>query len=267
MINSKQRPSLRAFDECGERMAKGTAKAATIKQTSDAGERPEAGVRRHGGRYIYEELRKQILTLKLKPGAPLDEISLAEQFGLSRSPVRDALARLVSEGLVTILPNRTTLVTPFEIEEFPKYISALDLIQRAVSRLAAIHRSEADLVRIRQADEAYMRAVESGDLQAMSETNKAFHMVIAHAANNPYFVGYYERLLGEGQRLIHLHFDFTVSSPGATKLGRDHEELIRAIEKKEADRAERLAHEHTMLFQKRFLDYMRQNMTESMVLV
>ncbi|PAU65207.1 GntR family transcriptional regulator, partial [Pseudomonas indica] len=64
---------------------------------------------------MYEELRKQILTLQLKPGAQLDEVSLAAQFGVSRSPVRDALARLISEGLVTILPNRTTLVTPFEI--------------------------------------------------------------------------------------------------------------------------------------------------------
>lgn len=93
----------------------------------------ESGGRRHGGRYIYEELRRQILTLKLKPGVQLDEVSLAAQFGLSRSPVRDALARLVTEGLVTILPNRTTLVTPFEIEEFPNYIAALDLIQRAVT--------------------------------------------------------------------------------------------------------------------------------------
>ncbi|MPW11062.1 FCD domain-containing protein [Paraburkholderia sp. CNPSo 3155] len=213
---------------------------------------------------MYEELRKQILTLQLKPGAPLDEVSLAAQFGLSRSPVRDALARLISEGLVTILPNRTTLVTPFEIEEFPKYISALDLIQRAVTRLAALHRTETDLVRIRKADDQYMQAVESGDFQALTETNKALHIAIAHAANNPYFIGYYERLLGEGQRLSHLHFDFTVTSPTATKLGRDHADLIEAIERKDADMAEKLAHEHTMLFQKRFLDYMRQNMTESM---
>jgi DNA-binding GntR family transcriptional regulator len=253
MINLNARPAFRAHDYGGEAMSKGT--------------ETESTVRRHGGRYIYEELRKQILTLKLKPGAPLDEVSLAAQFGLSRSPVRDALARLISEGLVTILPNRTTLVTPFEIEEFPKYISALDLIQRAVTRLAAQHRTDEDLKCIRKADEDYMQAVASGDFQAMSETNKAFHMAIAHAANNPYFVGYYERLLGEGQRLLHLHFDYTVTSPTATKLGRDHAEMIDVIERKDADLAEKLAHEHTMLFQKRFLDYMRQNMTESMAIL
>lgn len=229
---------------------------------------PAGGAKRHGGRYIYEELRKQILTLKLKPGMPLDEVSLAAQFGLSRSPVRDALARLISEGLVTILPNRTTLVTPFEIEEFPNYISALDLIQRAVTRLAAMQRTDDDLLRIREADAAYLEAVGTGDFQAMSERNKAFHMAIAEAGKNPYFISYYEKLLGEGQRLLHLHFDYIISAASTTtRLGRDHDEMVNAIAARKPDEAERAAHEHTMLFQRRFLAYMQQNLTESMSVV
>ncbi|UVJ42145.1 GntR family transcriptional regulator [Pseudomonas sp. LS1212] len=224
-----------------------------------------AGAKRHGGRYIYEELRKQILTLKLKPGMPLDEVSLAAQFGLSRSPVRDALARLISEGLVTILPNRTTLVTPFEIEEFPNYISALDLIQRAVTRLAALQRTDDDLARIREADAAYLEAVTTGDFQAMSERNKAFHMAIAEAGKNPYFISYYEKLLGEGQRLLHLHFDYIISTAStSTRLGRDHDDIVNAIAARKPDEAEQAAHEHTMLFQRRFLAYMQQNLTEKM---
>lgn len=220
------------------------------------------GAKRHGGRYIYEELRKQILTLKLKPGMPLDEVSLAAQFGLSRSPVRDALARLISEGLVTILPNRTLLVTPFEIEEFPNYIAALDLIQRVVTRLAAIQRTDDDLERIRAADAAYLAAVGTGDFQAMSEMNKAFHMTIAEAGKNPYFISYYEKLLGEGQRLLHLHFDYIISAASTTsRLGRDHDEIIEAIAARQADAAEQAAHEHTMLFQRRFLAYLQQNLT------
>jgi DNA-binding GntR family transcriptional regulator len=254
MMNVKARPSVRARSDIGEEMS---------KTATDV----EAGVRRHGGKYIYEELRKQILTLRLKPGTPLDEVSLAEQFGLSRSPVRDALAHLSGEGLVTILPNRTTLVAPFEIEGFPKYISALDLIQRAVTRLAAIHRTGNDLALIRQSDEAFVVAIDSGDFQAMSETNKSLHMAIARAANNPYFLTYYERLLGEGQRLLHLHFGYLNSLPTATRVHRDHAEIIEAIASRDAEKAEALAHEHTMLFQKRFLDYMRQNMTEEMVVL
>lgn len=224
----------------------------------------ENGGRRHGGRYIYEELRKQILTLKLKPGAPLDEVSLAAQFGLSRSPVRDALARLVTEGLVTMLPNRTTLVTPFEIEEFPNYIAALDLIQRAVTRLAALQRTDEDLRRIREAETAYMASLCGADFQAMTELNKNLHMEIARAGKNPYLTSHYERLLGEGQRLSHLHFDFILSPAGSSGMGRDHGEIVEAIATRDADTAEQAAHEHTMLFQRRFLDYMQQNLTARM---
>jgi DNA-binding GntR family transcriptional regulator len=179
--------------------------------------------------------------------------------------VRDALACLISEGLVTILPNRTLLVTPFEIEEFPNYISALDLIQRAVTRLAALQRSDDDLVRIRAADAAYLAAVGTGDFQAMAERNKDFHMAIAEAGKNPYFISYYEKLLGEGQRLLHLHFDYIISAAStSTCLGRDHDEIINAIEARKPDETENAAHEHTMLFQRRFLAYLQQNLTEKM---
>lgn len=222
--------------------------------------------RRHGGRYIYETLRKQILTLQLKPGLPLDEVSLASQFELSRSPVRDALARLVTEGLVTILPNRTTIVTPFEIEEFPNYVAALDLVQRAVTRLAAQRRSDEELARIRAADADYLHAITQGDFQAMSELNKVFHLEIARAGGNRYLTDYYERLLGEGQRLIHLHFDHLVQSASTHKLGRDHDDIINAITARNAEAADQAAHEHTMLFQRRFLDYMQQNLTAVMKL-
>jgi len=227
----------------------------------------QGSAKRHGGRYIYEELRRQILTLQLKPGSQLDEVSLAAQFGVSRSPVRDALARLISEGLVTILPNRTTLVAPFEIEEFPKYIAALDLIQRAVTRLAAINRTEKDLQLIRQANNAYIAALGNGTFQAMSELNKAFHMEIARAGHNPYLTSYYEKLLGEGQRLLHLHFDFIVSSQSLTRADQDHDSIIEAIANRQADLAEEASHEHTILFRDRFLEFMKQNLTKAVSLL
>ncbi|BAP43147.1 GntR family transcriptional regulator [Pseudomonas sp. StFLB209] len=222
-----------------------------------------SAARRHGGRQLYDELRLQILTLRLKPGTPLDEVSLAAQFGVSRSPVRDALARLVSEGLVTILANRTALVTPFEINEFPKYIAAIDLTQRAVTRLAALNRSEADLQRICQANIDYIQALDSGNFQNMSELNKAFHMQIARAGRNAYLTHAYEKLLGEGQRLLHLHFDFIMSTQSHSTPHQDHERIIQALTRRDPEAAEAAASEHTLLFRDRFLAFMKQNMTRS----
>ncbi len=132
-----------------------------------------------------------------------------------------------------------------------------------MTRLAALHRTDEDLVRIRAADAAYLDAVSAGDFQAMSETNKALHMAIAEAGKNPYFISYYEKLLGEGQRLLHLHFDYIVSTASAP-IGRDHDEIVDAIQARNADEAEKAAHEHTMLFQRRFLAYLQQNLTAKM---
>ncbi|MCL2896558.1 GntR family transcriptional regulator [Brenneria tiliae] len=227
----------------------------------------ESQGRRHAGRYIYDTLRKQILTLRLRPGTQLDEISLAAQFGLSRSPVRDALARLAAESLVTILPNRTTIVTPFEIEEFPNYIAALDLMQRAVTRLAALQRTDEELEHIRAANTLYMQAVASDDFSLMTEKNKIFHLAVAKAGKNHYLSSHYERLLEEGQRLQHLQFEHMARGDAPMKLGRDHDEMIEAIAGKNPDVAERSAHEHTMLFQSRFLYFMQQNLIKDMSII
>ncbi|UYG09002.1 GntR family transcriptional regulator [Halomonas sp. M4R1S46] len=219
--------------------------------------------KRHGGRYIYETLRQRILTLELKPGSPLDEVSLAEHFNLSRSPVRDALARLMSEGLVTVLSNRSAIVKPIEFDELPRYIDALDLVQRAVTRLAARHRTASDLEEICAKNQEYMEAVNQSDFRMMSEKNKEFHLRISEAAGNPYFTQYYETLLDEGQRLIHLQLNFIVSDLDR-QIGNDHEAIIRAIEERDVNRAEEAAHEHTELFRKRFIDYLNKSHVDEM---
>jgi len=107
---------------------------------------------------------------------------------------------------VTSLPSRTTIVTPIEIAELANYIAALDLIQRAVIRLAALNHTAGELQRTARANDRYLEAIAKGDFQGVADRDKAFHLEIAQAAHNPYFCSYYEWLLGEGQRLSHLHF-------------------------------------------------------------
>ncbi|MCY1358974.1 FCD domain protein [compost metagenome] len=131
-----------------------------------------------------------------------------------------------------------------------------------MTRLAALNRSEKDLERIRAANAAYVQALSKGNFQEMSERNKAFHLEIAKAGRNPYLTRYYEKLLGEGQRLLHLHFDFIVSSQSLTSPDQDHDNIIEAIANQQADEAEAASHEHTLLFRDRFLEFMKQNLTK-----
>ena len=75
------------------------------KQTADNKPRSKGS----GTAYVYEKLKAEILTLEIAPGSPLEETLLAQRFGMSRSPVREALVRLSADGLVSMLSNRSTL--------------------------------------------------------------------------------------------------------------------------------------------------------------
>jgi DNA-binding GntR family transcriptional regulator len=212
-------------------------------------------------RTVYESLRRDILSLKLRPGQLLDETSLADRFNLSRSPVREALIRLSGDDLVTILPNRSTIVSPLEIRSIPKYVEALDLAQRINTRLAAQLRTAGDLDRMEQRQREFVAAVKSGDHLAMSEANKQFHMAIAIAGQNPFFIDFYERLLDQGRRMLHMHFEFLERTHEGYLLTDEHDEMLAAIAARNVERADGLAHAHTRQFQENFFQFMRENYT------
>jgi DNA-binding GntR family transcriptional regulator len=212
---------------------------------------------------VYEALRHDILSLALAPGELLDEMGLSRRFGFSRSPIREALIRLSGDGLVVNLPNRTTIVAPVDIARFPQYVDALDLAQRINTRLAAELRTDQDIKEIEAAQQGFIAAVNSRDHLAMSEDNKHFHMAIARAGRNPYFASFYEKLLDEGRRILHLHFDYIEKTNDGRLLTDEHEEMIGAIRARDVARADRLAHDHSRQFRDRFLDFLRANYTSS----
>ena len=223
-------------------------------------------VRGTGMRFAYETLRDEILTLALAPGQLLDETTLADRFGMSRSPVREALIRLAGEELVVMLPNRSTIVAPLDVTAFPKYVEALDLAQRVNTRLAAGLRSEEDLVAIAAAQVRFEAAVATGNHLAMSEANKGFHMAIAAAGKNPFLAGFYERLLDQGRRILHLHFDYIERTSDGYLLTGEHVEMLEAIRARDVEQADRLAHAHTRQFRDNFIRFMAQNYGASMPL-
>jgi DNA-binding GntR family transcriptional regulator len=212
-------------------------------------------------RNVYDSLRTDILSLTLAPGSLLDENTLAERFSLSRSPVREALIRLAGEELVVTLPNRSTIVAPLEIERFPKYVEALDLAQRMNTRLAAELRTDADVKLLVRRQRDFEDAVGEGEHLVMSETNKEFHMAIARAGQNSFLASFYDRLLNQGRRMLHLHFQFLERTGDGVLLTDEHNEMIEAIRNKDVARADELAHAHTRQFRDNFMDFMKENYT------
>lgn len=223
-------------------------------------------VKGSGWRTVYETLRNEILTLTLQPGQLLDENTLAERFGMSRSPVREALIRLAGEELVVTLSNRSTIVAPIEVRTFPKYVEALDIAQRMTTRLAAALRTAADLKQIASRQQSFETAVQANDYLEMSEANKQFHLAIAKAGKNPYFTSFYERLLNQGQRMLHLHFEYIERTQDSYLLTDEHNQMFEAIRAKDVDLADQLAHAHTRQFQDNFINFMRENYTSDVSL-
>lgn len=219
-----------------------------------------------GWRSVYDALRGEILTLKLLPGQLLDEQTLALRFDMSRSPVREALIRLAGEDLVVTLPNRSTIVAPLDLATFPKYIDALDIAQRMNTRLAAQFRTDEDLRLIAKAQKKFESAIRTGSHLAMSETNRDFHVAIAQAGRNPYLAGFYERLLDQGRRMLHMHFEFLERTSEGYLLTGEHDEMVEAIRLRDVAKADELAHAHTRQFRDNFIEFMRDNYTTDVAL-
>jgi DNA-binding GntR family transcriptional regulator len=190
-----------------------------------------------GASYVHEQLKNKILHLELMPGTLLDETDISRQFGVSRSPVREALIRLSAEGLVQNFRNRTAIVAQFDIASLPAYFDAMQLLYRLSARLAAQNPNLPNLEQLRRDHEEHERAIRKRDIRSMVRLNREFHMAIAEMAGNPFIAGWISGILDQGQRLLGLygmHLPERVSG----EFLKPHREIIAAIARKDPDGAE-----------------------------
>lgn len=206
---------------------------------------------------VCDALRREILTLQLEPGSPLDETGLSQRFDVSRSPIREALNRLLAERLVEARPNRSMIVAPVDIANFAAFIEALDLQQRHATRLAARHRTISDVEHLWRLAEAYNNAAPKGDALEILQANYDFHLAVAVTGKNPYVIRHYGELLSQARRLLHIHIEFRKRQDERTVLDDQHRDFVAAIEDGDADRADAVAHAHSMQFHDRFLQALR----------
>lgn len=196
-----------------------------------------------GAKLVYDTLRDEILDLALPPGSPVDEAQLAERFDMSRTPIREALVRLSGEGLIDTLPNRSTMVANIDFLNMHAYFDALTLMYRVTTQLAAKHHRPRDLEIVEERQAEFAKAVLAQDALAMISTNADFHLAIAEAGRNVYFVGIFKRLLDEGRRLLRLYYQSYRDRLPHHHV-EEHDEIIAAIAARDAALAERLAREH-----------------------
>ena len=190
---------------------------------------------------VFERLREMIIALELAPGAVLARADLADQFGVSQTPVRDALIKLSEEGLVDIFPQHATAVSRIDIEQavqahFLRKSIELEiagtLAERADALLVAQLRAQADL-------QSALASAE--DYDAFIDADREFHRLMYVAAGVPDLFDLQRRRSGHVDRLRRLHLPTQGKSRAVV---RDHRRIVDAIESGDADLARQRVREH-----------------------
>lgn len=187
---------------------------------------------------VYDEIRDAIVAGAIVPGQVLSENQLAADFGTSRTPVREALHRLEIEALVERLP-RGVRVRETSPEEIIDIYDVRITLEGAAARAAAERATELDRRRLRAAQDAMV--VAGDDAKARAASNRQFHEAIWAASHSPTLVDLLRRLN------VHLVRYPTTTLQGDARWAAvltEHEELLAAIEARDASRAREIAETH-----------------------
>jgi DNA-binding GntR family transcriptional regulator len=204
---------------------------------------------------IYGEIREKILSMEFAPSSVIDEAGIVQKSGVSRTPVREAIIRLVSEGLL-LRDGRQVRVASFDISQLRDVFEGLMLLSRALHRLAALRREPAHLTAMWKALQIFEAEAESPDEARLSEANHHFHMEVAKAAASIVLHGFYETVSIDTLRLSRQCFIVGaragyVGDDHLKQTMQDHRDLFAAIEAGDGDEADRVAQRHTVLFRER----------------
>ncbi|MGF7177396.1 GntR family transcriptional regulator [Azospirillum doebereinerae] len=190
---------------------------------------------------IYRELRADIVGMHRKPGEPIVERLIAETYGVSRTPVREALLRLADDGLVEIFPQSGTFVARIPLDALPEAIVIRTALEGAAVRYAAQRATGSQIAALR-ANLVLQRESEAAeDLNGFHEADERFHALIAEIAGFPGLWGFAQQVKVHVDRYRRL----TLPEPG--RIGHvidEHAAVVDAIADRDATRAERCMAEH-----------------------
>lgn len=182
---------------------------------------------------VLDELRHQIITGSYRPGERLTEERLAVDFGVSRSPVREALRVLAGEGLVTLNPRRGATVSTPTAKGTRDLLGVRVRLEPLAARLAAERATASDIATLRRNLEASQAATEAEDFDQVATLNTDLHMEVVRIADSQWLTAFGRPMY------VHVQWVFRVSATlRAPHSWREHIALVDAIESGDPDRAE-----------------------------
>lgn len=177
---------------------------------------------------VYLTLKKAIINLELEPEQRLHDKELAEKFGISRTPVREALKRLEDEGLVESIPGSVTRVAPLHLEEAKHAFPVVAVLHSLAARMAVPLLQESDMEELEFSNKTLLAAIEKKDIIKAIEADEMFHNVFLDVAGNPEIIHALERSMSKIQRLEISQF----TSENGLKSVEQHRQIIEACKNK-----------------------------------
>jgi DNA-binding GntR family transcriptional regulator len=190
---------------------------------------------------VADRLRDQIFAKQLAPGSWLDEQSLAEQFGISRTPMREAIKALASEGLVTMKMRRGAYVTEVNRSDLVQIFTVLSLLEGQAAKEAALKATEDELNLLDHLHHRLETAAADRDIEQFFEINVKIHELIQQIAGNRWMNGVIDDL----RKVLKLHRKDSLTSTGRLQNSLiEHREILRAILKRDELAAEAAMRKH-----------------------
>ncbi len=208
-----------------------------FRETMGDGSRRSGSVPQVQRRTITEEvlgrLRELLLQGVLKPGTRIDQAELAASFGVSTVPVREALLRLQSAGLVEVIPHRGVFVAEVSVEELLDIYTTRELLEEQAARLAAANLTESAVGQLEQLANRMQTAASRKQLDDLLALNREFHFTIYRAAKRRHLLQLIEQLWDLSTRYAHLQLHAVPDR--ASEALYEIRSIVSACERKDAD--------------------------------
>lgn len=193
-----------------------------------------------------QAIKHRVLTLDLAPGAVLDETLLAEEYGLSRTPLREVLQGLAGDGYLSLESNRGATASSMDLTTMRNFFQSAPMIYAAIARLACEQATPLQIDALKKTQKSFRQAVSKNNVSDMVLHNHRFHEITGTMAASTYLAPSLGRLLIDHTRMSYRFYstDHNTSRQRIVEACDQHDEMIEAIELRQPARAVSLTLKH-----------------------
>ncbi len=192
---------------------------------------------------VYEELKRQIMIGEIPPGTRMMEVELAEDMGVSRTPIREAIRKLEKEGLVSIEPRRGAYASDISIKDMVDVLEVREFLEGMAAGLAAKKINDEEIETLKKATATYKKAVENGNTEEIIKEDELFHKLIVDCSGNKTLIQMINQVQELALRFRYIYYeDFS----RYRNMPYEHQEILDAILSGDSEKARSIADAHVL---------------------